>query len=83
MEKVFFTVRMQYATDLQWHSNEGAQHLWQEHARDRALLEEFAHFLESEGGRLDLATVAGFGCLYPDSNNFDDVSFIFTCLFHA
>jgi hypothetical protein len=43
--------------------NDENKHLWEENEADKAKLDEFARFVGSRGGRLDLTSVAGFGCL--------------------
>jgi hypothetical protein len=77
IEKVFFPVRHE-----EYAGEEEAQFIFQESAADRAFLEEFASFVRSQGGTLDLTLVAGFGCLYPDLNKLNDVCIFITCLFH-
>ena len=66
VEKVFFPVHHEeYTGDEQFHAmqcDKGPQSIWQESTAERVVLDVFAHFVESQGGKLDLTTVAGFGC---------------------
>jgi len=63
VEKVFFPVRyVRYTGEEQLLCNYENKHLWEENEADKARLDEFARFVASQGGRLDLASVAEFGC---------------------
>ena len=62
VEEVFFPVRyVRYTGEAQLVRNDKNKHLWEENEADKAKLDEFASFVASQGGRLDLASVAGFG----------------------
>jgi hypothetical protein len=63
VENVFFPVRyVRYTSEEQLVRNDENKYLWEENEADKAKLEEFARFVASRGGRLDLTSVAGFGC---------------------
>ena len=70
LDRVFFPVRhVRYTGEEQLLRNNENKHLWEENGMDKARLDEFAHCVASQGGRLDLTLVAGFGCLkdrHPD-----------------
>jgi hypothetical protein len=81
VEKVFFPVRyVRYTGEEQLLRSAENKHLWDENEADKAKLNEFACFVASQGGRLDLTSVAGFGCLkdkHP-AHAYSDVRFFFT-----
>ena len=70
VESLFFPVRyVRYTGEEQLLRSDENKHLWEENEADKAKLDEFARFVASQGGKLDLATVSGFGCLkdrHPD-----------------
>ena len=70
VENVFFPVRyVRYTSEEQLLRNDKNKHLWEANEADKARLDEFARFVASRGGRLNLTWVAGFGCLkdrHPD-----------------
>jgi len=62
--RVFFPVRyVRYTGEEQLLHNDENNHLWEENEADKARLEEFARYVASKGGKLELTSVAGFGCL--------------------
>ncbi|CAA7268223.1 unnamed protein product [Cyclocybe aegerita] len=64
VDKAFLPTRyVRYTSKKQLRRNEKNRHLWEENEKDRAKLEEFSRFIASLGGKLDVTTVAGFGCL--------------------
>ena len=71
IEKVFFPVRyVRYAGEEQLLRNDENKYLWEENEADKARLQEFAHYVTSRGGSLDLTSVAGFGCLKDRHPNY-------------
>ena len=70
IEKVFFPVRfVRYTSEEQLVRNEENKLLWEPNETDKAMLDEFVRFVESKGGKLDLMSVAEFGCwkgIHPD-----------------
>lgn len=68
VEKVFFPIRyVRYTSKEQLLRNNENKLLWEENEPDKARLDEFVHFVTSQGRRPDLTSVAGFGC-YKDKH---------------